>query len=133
MYWNRVLDEILNKENPNYPFLYTNLKETQLFEIFEHENKPKRHNKSYYLDGVCKDIYLTQREAECMFFLLRGHTIKSTAARLLLSPRTVEFYLKNIKKKLNIKKKAQVLNLISQTNFSQFASFEELSHDELLG
>jgi DNA-binding NarL/FixJ family response regulator len=45
-------------------------------------------------------VYFTRREAECMVCLLREKTIVSIAAILKISPRTVEYYIKNMKKSL---------------------------------
>ena len=58
------------------------------------------------LKGVGMELYsqkaslLSKRERECLIFLLQGKTAKETAANLGLSPRTVESYFENIKKKL---------------------------------
>jgi len=44
---------------------------------------------------------LTQRQTDCLFYLVKGMTIKQTAQKMGLSPKTVEHYLENIKTKLN--------------------------------
>lgn len=44
---------------------------------------------------------LSNRERQCLKYLLEGKTAKETADSLSLSPRTVEFYFENIKRKLN--------------------------------
>lgn len=44
---------------------------------------------------------LSSREKECMRYLVNGLCTKEIAAHLKLSPRTVEFYLENIKNKLS--------------------------------
>jgi DNA-binding NarL/FixJ family response regulator len=41
------------------------------------------------LDG----IYLSKRETDCLYQLIKGNTTKMTAKILELSPRTVESYL----------------------------------------
>ena len=57
-------------------------------------------------------MYLTQREMECVQSLLKGNTLREAGLELELSSRTVEFYLKNIKKKMQVKKKNEVLAVI---------------------
>lgn len=56
--------------------------------------------KQYY-DLILDDRYLalTKREAQCMFYLLRGKTAKQTAALIHLSKKTVEMYLDILKQK----------------------------------
>jgi DNA-binding CsgD family transcriptional regulator len=56
-------------------------------------------------------VYFTQREAECLYYLGRGLTIVSTAKMLELSPRTVEFYVKNMKVKVKLKTKSQLIEM----------------------
>lgn len=58
----------------------------------------KSHGMEKYLDSA---PLLTPRERECLHSLLEGKTAKETAVDLELSPRTVESYFDNIKKKLN--------------------------------
>ena len=56
--------------------------------------------------------YLTVQEARCIKHLLDGCTYRKMAVLMGLSVRTVEFYMNNIKKKFNIKKKSEVINFI---------------------
>ena len=46
-----------------------------------------------------RDIRLSKRETQCLEFLTCGKSMKEIAYLLNLSPRTVEFYLQNLKKK----------------------------------
>lgn len=55
-------------------------------------------------------IYLTKRETECMTHLIEGKTIKLTAESLGLSDRTVEYYLNNIKAKLQCRTKNELVS-----------------------
>lgn len=52
---------------------------------------------------------LSKREAECLYFLLRGNTAKNIANILRLSPRTVEHYLENVKMKFNVRTKTELI------------------------
>ncbi|MBN2690200.1 MAG: helix-turn-helix transcriptional regulator [Gammaproteobacteria bacterium] len=63
------------------------------------------------------NIHFSKREAQCMFYLIHGKTIKKTAELLNLSPRTVEFYLKNIKAKTGCKKKPQLIGMVIESDF----------------
>lgn len=70
------------------------------------KNKKER---SYTLDLVSQDKELSEREKECVFFLLRGLSMKQIAYHLGLSPRTVEFYIEKIKIKLNCNSKSKII------------------------
>lgn len=53
---------------------------------------------------------ITKREFECLEFLSQGNTSKMTAKLLKLSPRTIERHFENIKEKLNIRYKSELIN-----------------------
>ena len=63
-------------------------------------------------------VTLSWREVQCVYFLMLGLTVKGTSERIFLSPRTVEFYMNNIKRKLWCRRKADVMVKIAQSNFS---------------
>lgn len=50
---------------------------------------------------VYSNIYLTKREIKIILLLMAGNTLTEIALKLNLSNRTIEFYIKNIKVKLN--------------------------------
>lgn len=54
---------------------------------------------------------LSQREKECLKFLIDGKTAKETASLLGLSRRTIESYFENIKNKLSCETKQEVFHL----------------------
>lgn len=54
---------------------------------------------------------LTKRECECLELILKGYTSKQIAQVLGISYRTVEEYIGNIKQKMGVKTKAELLNL----------------------
>ena len=68
---------------------------------------------------VVAGAYLTPQEYRCAESLLRGNTFKKVAAELALSPRTVEFYISNMKKKFQVKKKKALLELLSSVFSAQ--------------
>lgn len=141
-YWLNILEELQHYREPGYVCLYTNLREQGHFEDkYELDDgqepippvKPSPRTQ-FILNGLPYSLHLSKREAECVFFLLRGLTIKKVASTLDLSPRTVEFYLKNVKHKLACKKKNEVLQLIRQTSFATdpdvFAAMQHLIHED---
>lgn len=64
---------------------------------------------SYYIDNQHEKYNLTEREAECLFYLLRGKSARDIGERLKISPRTVESYIENIKMKFNCKLKSDLI------------------------
>lgn len=71
----------------------------------------------YGLGAKYGDLYFTRRESECMLWLLRGKTINGVAIVLKLSPRTVEYYIKNMKNKLGCRTKFELIDLIYTSEF----------------
>lgn len=55
-------------------------------------------------------IYLSRREKQCANLLIRGKTAKEIAAQLNLSHRTIEFYIENIKNKLHVSTKSELID-----------------------
>lgn len=64
---------------------------------------------SYYIEDNYPDSLLTEREDECLFYILRGKTTKEVAKLLNISPRTVETHFNNIKQKLICSNRSQVI------------------------
>ncbi|MBV8801706.1 MAG: helix-turn-helix transcriptional regulator [Gammaproteobacteria bacterium] len=60
------------------------------------------------------DIYFSKQEVKCLRLLLTGKTIKLIAQHMSLSPRTVEFYIENIKRKLDVKTKSELIEKVVQ-------------------
>ncbi len=83
----------------------------------QHTVKKKKPLLRISLDGVFQGKYLTRREAECVFYAMKKHTIKRTGEIMVLSPRTVEFYLKRIRKKLNCARKKDLVRAMHNTSF----------------
>lgn len=87
---------------------------------------------SYMFGNKFKDINLTDRESEVLFFLLRGKTAKLIAKTLNLSPRTVEKYSDNLKNKFVVSNLHELidkaislgyLNIIPETLFTTQISY----------
>ncbi len=74
---------------------------------------------------------LTQRELECIFYVLRGRTYKRIAKILNISPRTVEEYINNIKSKLCCNTKDELIELAYKYDLTRFIP-ESLVNNKLL-
>jgi DNA-binding CsgD family transcriptional regulator len=59
-----------------------------------------------------KNILLTPREQECIEYTVKGFTAKEIAKKLLISPRTVEEYLNQLKVKLGASSKQQMIQKV---------------------
>lgn len=57
-------------------------------------------------------VSLTSREQECLEFTVKGFTAKEIAKKLSISSRTVEEYLNQIKNKLNVSTKQQMIQKV---------------------
>lgn len=58
-------------------------------------------------DSIDEQYCLSNRQLECLFFLIRGKSDKEIAKILHLSPRTVESYINEIKLKMNCLTRSQ--------------------------
>ncbi len=54
---------------------------------------------------------LTQRQLDCLYYLVKGMAMKQIAKELSLSPRTVEHYIDAIKQKLNCESRVELISL----------------------
>lgn len=88
------------------------------------EPDPHSGRRHYYLGPPYTGQYLTRREAECLLLMLRGYTNGETADYLHLSSRTIEYYLKNIRNKLNCYSKIHLLRQIQKTDFLDVIDFD---------
>lgn len=82
-------------------------------------NFPENDSSRYYLKGKYKNIYLTPREAECAFYLLKGNTAKEIGRTLKISNRTVEDALQRIKNKLNVNYQSELIIELIEGQFIQ--------------
>ena len=78
---------------------------------------------AYELGEKHGSAYFTKREAECMVLLLKGKTISGVASMLKLSPRTVEYYVKNMKSKLGCRTKFELVDLVYASDFMKNVDF----------
>jgi len=72
---------------------------------------------SYSIGGKYAEAFLSRRESEILFFLLRGKSAKAIACLLKISFRTVEKYVENLKIKFLCKNKADLISYAIETGF----------------
>ena len=114
-YWELILDEVLHKKSVRYF--------TTVSKQAKRQTKKRGKLRMYKLGDKFKNIYFTEREAECMVYLLRGKSIRNVAGILHLSPRTVEFYVKKMKKKLECGTKFELIDKVAETDFLKNVDF----------
>lgn len=113
-YWQAVCNEFYNRYARDYPFSYTTVRYYPEDEVTESIERRERRTYPFSKE---KKLYLTQREADCIYHMVLGMTIKETAEELLLSPRTVEFYLKRIRDKFSQPDKKSLLAYIEKSKY----------------
>jgi len=84
----------------------------------------------FYLGEEYPGIYFTKREVECLVYLLEGHTLVSAAGEMGLSPRTVEFYVKNMRLKMGVHNKAELVKKIRKTDFVKHVGMPTIPFSE---
>ncbi|MEE3003199.1 MAG: helix-turn-helix transcriptional regulator [Pseudomonadota bacterium] len=110
-YWQQLINEVVEKNSKAN--VYT--KSTNDLECPD-KNKLKRKLRRYYLGNDMNHLYLTHREAGCVFYILQGYTMKETARELDLSPRTVEFYFKRIKEKFGCRSRSDLIKIFMKND-----------------
>ena len=66
------------------------------------------------IDG--KEIRISKREAECIEHISNNKTFKEAAALMELSPRTVEYYIRNVKQKTNCYNSRSLVNMFNKSS-----------------
>ncbi len=120
-YWDAILYEVLNQDDDTISFLFTSIGEIKE-RIDESKRRairkesPSERVKLYPVGAPFDDIFLTRRELQCSLQLLKGHTMAGAAKLMGLSPRTLEFYIRNMKKKFACRTKEELIDKIQQAN-----------------
>jgi DNA-binding CsgD family transcriptional regulator len=65
---------------------------------------------SYLLTTSFNKIQLTERQAEVLFYILRGKTVKQVSTFLLISPRTVDEHLEQLRHKFEVNNKHALID-----------------------
>lgn len=80
----------------------------------------KRRQFSYIIQENFTNNLLSRRQSECLFYFIRGKTIKGIAEILKLSPRTVEEYLNQVKLKFNCQTKPDLIEAAIQLGYLNY-------------
>ena len=64
-----------------------------------------------------ENYHLTFRQQECLWYLVKGMTIKQIASELQLSPRTIEHHIESIKNKLHCHSRSELIAKALQQRF----------------
>lgn len=76
-----------------------------------------RNRQAYSLGVKYPNVFLTDREGECTYWLLQGHTYKMIATEMNISSRTVECHLQKIRLKLDCHNKRALLRKLRDSDF----------------
>lgn len=124
IFWGAIVDEIQNKSKRSFiSTSISNKKGPPLSKRGRLVSKEK-----HFIGDEYPNVYFTEREAQCMLNFLDGRTMKKAAEKMQLSPRTVEYYLKTMKLKLNCKNKFDLIKKVANTNFLESYSKEKRSN-----
>lgn len=83
----------------------------------------KQERNAFIINDRYDEFNLTNRESDILYHLIRGNTQNAIGLKLHISPRTVETHLENVKKKLSVTTKSQI---IEKAILSQFNSLKWL-------
>jgi DNA-binding CsgD family transcriptional regulator len=90
--------------------------------------KSRYNDRSYTVGNAISNCGLSARELDCLFYMVRGKTMKETAKALSISPRTVETHVEQIKVKTQLQSRGEIvdyaissgyLNYIPQSYFAK--------------
>ncbi len=76
----------------------------------------KKFSQSLTVNARAQDFNLSKREAECLFYLIRGMTMKAIGKILGISERTVENHIAKIKDKFDCRKKDDLIQYCLEHN-----------------
>ncbi len=113
-----VVAVTMHANDISHTFLY------KMAMILANNDKKFRSNnmnqRNYNIVESFEKFNLTNRETECLFYLVRGKTAKQMAAILSISFRTIEKHISNIKHKLNCTTKSDLIDKAIQHNFINY-------------
>lgn len=70
----------------------------------------------YYLKGQYANVYLTSKEAQCVYWLIQGKTAQEIAIIENAQTKTVQCHLENIRRKLGCYKQTQLVKIILEAD-----------------
>jgi len=122
-YWQRIVFEVENHHDDSNNFYFTHPVHCE--KRNERESRGAGVLKNYFLGDKFPGVYFTTREAETMYLLTQGHTIKSCSELMQISSRTCEFYLKNMKKKVDVYSRQQLIETILETELLGIFAYKQ--------
>lgn len=125
-YWQHVINEVLNKNTVGYQFRFTHFNHVCNNDnsVLNKRNLRRKEVKMYPLGEKFPGVVFTQREAHCAAHFVEGKTIVETAIFLKISPRTVEYYLSMMKRKLNVQTKTDLIHKVIDSHFMKYVDFQ---------
>lgn len=84
---------------------------------YKHKKSKKLTESNFHLSSPLETVRLTPREVQVAYLICEGATNQKVADKMSLSVRTVEYYIKNIRKKTLAVNKASLIQLILKTDF----------------
>jgi DNA-binding CsgD family transcriptional regulator len=75
----------------------------------------------FYLPVGRRNVLISLREFQCLFFMSKGQTFKEVGKTLALSPRTVESYINNLKSKTGAGSKSELIKLYFKSPYRHFS------------
>lgn len=63
------------------------------------------------------NLELTQRQSQCLYYLILGMTAKQIGKIINLSPRTVEFYINQLKEKFSCRNRSELIRKAVEMDF----------------
>jgi DNA-binding CsgD family transcriptional regulator len=119
--------EKINQPAPVLNSVLTTEKNNQTLKREEFLNKITPSQFSILYHG--KLSVLSFREYQCMCLLASGFTAKEAAKLINLSPRTIEFYLTNIKKKVGYRTTFDLIKIFYDNNIPNYFSLYKDNND----
>lgn len=117
--WQDVVDDVCKNTKRCRRFLMSDLEAKAHVRRTPSRSRRYTHSKPkkvYFISQDYINVYFTQREVECIYYLLKCYRLSDIAVTLGISIRTVEFYVKNMKSKLHCHTRQQLIEKIAATD-----------------
>lgn len=130
MYWDMILKQVLDKKSSAQECTFSDAKDynpciiSSMVRQGQIKISRSRKSKKYPIGENYPNVYFTEREAQTIFHFLYGRTTAEVAAILGLSRRTIEFYVKNMKTKLNCRLKSELICKVRASGFLEHIHFD---------
>jgi len=106
-------------------------REEKPFSIHSHKSTqkpqvPKSTIKRYYTESH-NNVYLTSREFEISVLLVKNNGCKAIGQKLSLSPRTVEYYVQNLRLKFFCRDRKSLISILEKIEIVKHATKNSIS------